>query len=202
MALVLGIVSLKISDKATRLGQRAYLSMTLDRVTSMYITKFNGFPESYTVWCDGSVTIKNAGNTPAYKPEFDLPVIRPNDPVLPYRFRKISVDKDTTFIPAKGTIDARLTFVELWRVSVFRSFFLDDPNFFETFTGKVVYQDVFSVTETEPVSLVLRLGIIDLPIYESVIPDIMKMFPKEKTFLRPRADHTGPSKQSSMPASH
>jgi hypothetical protein len=76
-----GRAALDVSRQTLQMGQRGYLSVTLDRVTSIRIASVD--PKGpYVVFLYASVTVRNTGNTPAYKVTLERATL-PNESKTP-----------------------------------------------------------------------------------------------------------------------
>ncbi len=169
--------ALGVSRQALQVGQRAYLSITLDRVTSMMIGTPVEPKGAYGVYMSASVTVRNTGNSPAYKISLEVPA-HPNE--------KIKLEKaEVEMISAKSEAEGTLELFERWNIGVFRGFFVDCMDCTVPATGKMSDTDAFGVRQREPFVLHLTLTRLDLYSYQSALPDVMKMFPGTHQFLRP-----------------
>jgi hypothetical protein len=135
VAVAVSLASLRTNERAMKVGQRAYLSVTLDTVIE--ISTFSSHPilggmTGYEFFMVASGTINNVGNTPAYV--VNLEPSKPGDLWQP---------QPLTIVPAKGAAELPITLVAKWETGIFRMLFIDCPDCAIPWTGKIVYKDAF-----------------------------------------------------------
>jgi hypothetical protein len=173
VAVVVSLASLRTNETAMKVGQRAYLSVTLDTVTevstfsSMGIQ--NGGEAGYDFFMSATVTINNVGNTPAYDVRLE-----PSKDMLQFQAIKI--------VPATGAAETPINLFAKWEDSVFRMLLADCPDCAVPWTGEVVYKDAFGEQQSEPVVMGLKLKTLTNDAYESAMPEVHKVFPDNHTW--------------------
>jgi hypothetical protein len=161
VALIVSLWTLHTNERSMKLGQRAYLAVTLDKITGLFPNRLAGLKDKYEVIIQTSVTVKNVGNTPAYRARFDFSTLVG---------AKVYFDATQVMeiVPAKSTIETRFNVVQRWDVSVFRSVFVDCLDCTFELSGRIVYQDVFGDRQSDAFTLVWNLNSLDTVAYEEI----------------------------------